>query len=469
MFEATWFILNVIFGVPLAVILLGLGREGLRALIALAFGFRVFQMKWGAGRRVWVKTIGPVEFVLGSLPIVGSVVAASGSPKRHHLSRLSQASGPLLFQIAVASWGNLGDLMIEEPFRSGFAPSSTFQLANILLILLHGLLPLESKSGFRTDIRSILDVGFGRGELDRHARASYYARYARHWMERADVDQAKAVLERGLTQLGRDPLLVACEAQIGTEDLSSVVDQSRCADALRSLIQDAEPRRAKTRETWSVHERIRQSAITSLPLMLAIPGVFALNAEQFSLLAQQHLMVTGDTIASTGVESACEDQLTRWRRWSPAIDLALPDDPERERDRHDQMAQLERCRGELKAAAAHRAIAILAAERALTRPTGRTQPDPNRWLANEIHLAIALRRAARLDSELARYRLALAGLARAVQGLDLAQNRVSTRPWQEPESKGRANELLASERARLERTRLDVLLRMGAIANRTTD
>jgi hypothetical protein len=153
----------------------------------------------------------------------------------------------------------------------------------------------------------------------------------------------------------------------------------------------------------------------------------------------------------------------------PAIDLALPDDPERARDRHDQLAQLERCRGELKAAAVHRAIAILAAQRALTPATGQTGPDPNRWLANEIQLAIALRRAARLDNELGRYRLALAGLARALQGLDLAQNRVSTWPWSEPEFKGRANEVLASERAQLERTRLEVLLRMGAIANRTTD
>jgi hypothetical protein len=123
----------------------------------------------------------------------------------------------------------------------------------------------------------------------------------------------------------------------------------------------------------------------------------------------------------------------------------------------------------LKAAAVHRAIAILAAQRALTPATGQTGPDPNRWLANEIQLAIALRRAARLDNELGRYRLALAGLARALQGLDLAQNRVSTWPWSEPEFKGRANEVLASERAQLERTRLEVLLRMGAIANRTTD
>lgn len=469
MFEATWFILNVIIGVPLAVILLGIGREGLRGLIALAFGFRVFEMKWGAGRRVWAKPIGPVEYVLGSLPLVGSIIAESGSPKRHHVARLSLASGPLLVQLAVAFWGNLYGPMILESLRSDVAPAAVLQSANLFLILLHGLIPFETKSGFRTDIRSILDVSLDRGESNRHARASYYAHYARHWMERADVEEAKAMLGRGLTQLGRDPLLVACEAQILTEDLSSIVDQSQCADALRILIRDAEPRRAKDREAWSVRERLRQSAITSLPLMLAISGVFALNSERLSRVAHHRLIITGDAVAMAGVESACEDQLTRWRRWSPTLDLVLRDDPETQRDRHDQLAQLERCRGQLKAAAAHRAVAISAAQRALTRPTGLTEPDPSRWLTNEFRLALVLRRAAQLDNERRRYRLALAGLERAAQGLDLAQNQATTRAWREPEFKDRANRLFESERAQLERTRLHVLIRMGAIANRTAD
>ena len=76
--EAIWCILNVIVGIPLAIVLLGVCREGLRVVFALAFGFRVFELKWGAGRRVWAKPIGPVEFVLGTLPLTGSIIAESG-------------------------------------------------------------------------------------------------------------------------------------------------------------------------------------------------------------------------------------------------------------------------------------------------------------------------------------------------------------------------------------------------------
>ncbi|MBW2725708.1 MAG: hypothetical protein JRE71_15105 [Deltaproteobacteria bacterium] len=467
MFEATWFILNVIVGVPLAVFVLGLGREGLRALIALAFGFRVFQLKWGAGRRVWAKPVGPVELVLAALPFVGSIIAESGSPKRHALARISQAGGPLLIQLVISFWGIFYAPMILETLRSGPATAATFHLANMLLILLHGLIPLETKSGFRTDARSILDAGFDRGEISRHARASYYARYACHWLERAEVEEAKTVLGRGITQLGREPLLVACEAQLQTEDLSSVVDQSQCADALRILIGEDVPRRAKDRATWSVQERIRQSAITSLPLLLAALGVFALESERLSRFAHDHLIMTGAAIAIDGIQSSCKTQLTRWRRWSPALDLVLRDDPEIERDRHDQLAQLERCRGQLEAAVAHQAVAVSAAQQVLMRQTRLTELEPGLWLSNEIRLATVLRHAAELENERSRYRLALAGLGKAAQGLDRARDHVTTLHSDRPEFQTQAGELLDSESARLERTRLQVLTRMGAIANGT--
>ena len=127
MLEAIWCILNVIVGIPLAIVLVGLCREGLRVLFALAFGFRIFQLKWGVGRRVWAKPIGPVEFVLGSLPLVGSIIAESGSPKRHRLARLSQASGPLVVQLIGVFWGNPSGHLISEALQSGFAPPTSIK------------------------------------------------------------------------------------------------------------------------------------------------------------------------------------------------------------------------------------------------------------------------------------------------------------------------------------------------------
>jgi hypothetical protein len=458
MLEAAWCILNVIVGIPLAIVLIGACRECLRAIFALAFGFRVFEMKWGAGRRVWAKPIGPVEFVIGALPLVGSIIAESGSPKNHQIARLAQASGPMLIQLAgVFCWS--GSLVISEALQSDFAPIATLQIANILLVGLHGLIPFETKTGFRTDIRSILDVTFSRAERNRHARASYYARYARHWLERADVEQAKAILGRGLTQLGRDSLLVACESRILTEDLSSVVDQSECADALRVLIKNAEPQRRKDRDDWSVRERVRQATITSLPIALAALGLFALESERLARRIHHHLIVTGQRVADDRIAFVCEAQLTRWRRWTPALDLATPADPEMERDRLDQWAQLERCRGQLEAAAAHYSRAVSAAQRALTQQTSRTDAAPGLWLANETRLATILRHAAELDSKRNRYRLALVALGRAAKGLDLAQHRVKI--WREPEFQARASGLLESERAQLELARRQVLTRMG--------
>jgi hypothetical protein len=460
MLEAVWCILNLIVGIPVAIVLIGLCREGFRALFALAFGFRVFEVKWGAGRDVWVKPIGSVDFVLGVLPLVGSIVAESGTPKRHRTARLSQASGPLLIQIAGALVGNANDLSLPEALQSGFAPIATLQLSNLLLIGLHGLIPFETKAGDRTDIRSILELVFGRAELDRHARASYYARYARHWLERADLEQAKAIVERGLTQLGRDSLLVACEARLQTGDLSSVIDQSECADALRLLIKDVEPSRRRDRDTRSLRERFRQAAITALPLLLAAFGLSAKESEQLSRLIHHRLIVVGEGVTEDAIASACEVQRARWRRWSPALDLILPDDPDIERDRHDQLARLERCLGRQEAAAAHQSRAVSAAQRAVTRHASRADPNPDLWLADEIRLAAVLRHAAELDSEGSRYRLALAALGTATKGLDLALSQITTSRWHEPELQASAKERLERERARLQWTRLQVLARM---------
>ena len=460
--QASWYLFNVIVGIPVAVVLVGACRECLRALIVLASGFRVFEIKWGVGRRVWAKPIGPVEFALGALPLAGSIIAESGSPKHHQFARLTQASGPVLIQLAAVYWSGASGLMLSEALRSDFAPIAALQFANILLIGLHGLIPFETKTGFRTDIRSILDISFGRAEMKRHARASYYALYARHWLERADVEQSKAVLERGLTQLGRDSLLKACEARILAEDLSSVIDQSECAAALRVLIKDAEPRRGRDRKAWSMRERVRQATITSLPLALAACGLFAMESERFSRLMHDHLIAMASVVADDGIASVCEMQLTRWKRWSSALDFISPDDSELERDRYDQLARLERCRGRREVAAAHHSRAISAAQRALTQPARRADSDPGRWLVNEIRLAVVLRHAAESDGERGRYRLALAALGRATKGLDLAQSRVATLRLPEPEFQARARGLLDSEKADLELARLRVLTQMGA-------
>ena len=97
--------------------------------------------------RCWATRLGQADR-LGRLrprvlPLVGSIVAESGTPKRHRTARLSQASGPLLIQIAGALVGNANDLSLPEALQSGFAPIATLQLSNLLLTGLHGLIPFE--------------------------------------------------------------------------------------------------------------------------------------------------------------------------------------------------------------------------------------------------------------------------------------------------------------------------------------
>lgn len=460
--EAIWFLFNVIVGIPAAVVLVGLCREILRVLFALALGFRVFELKWGAGRRLWAKPIGPVEVVLGTRPIVASIIAESGSPQHHRLGRLVQAGGPLLIQLAGGYWGRANGLLDSQALRSDFAPLAVLHFANILLIALHGLIPLETRAGFRTDIRALLDISFGRAEANRHARANYYARYARHWLERGDVERAKAVLEGGLTQLGRDSLLVASQTRILAEDLSSVIDQSDCADALRVLIMSAAQRRRRDRDTSPMRARIRQAAITALPLALATFGFAVIESERFSQFVHDRWIATGNRVAEDAIASVCEVQLARWQRWSSILDLSLPSSPEIRRDRHDQLARLERCRGRPEAAAAHQSLAISAAQRALAPHAGSADSAPDPWLANEVRLAILLRHAAELDGERGRYRLALAALGRAEQGLDLARNKVATLRPHASDFQTRAQGRLEGEKAELELARLRVLTQMSA-------
>lgn len=458
--EAVWWALNLIVGVPIAVVLLGVGRESIRALLALALGFRVFELRWGIGEPRWARPIGPVEFAIGPIPLAGSILAESGSARHHALSRLIQAGVPLLLQVVGAIGLGWMDRTLSEGLRSGYAPLAAFQIANLLLIALHGLFPFEAESGFRSDIRSILDALFGRAETNRRARASYYARYARHWLERSQVDRAGAMLERGLTQLGPDPLLVACQSRLRVEDLASVVDQSACADALRALILEAEPRRWRSRSTWSRSERFRQALTSAIPLTLAVLVLLIAESEALSRLAHDRLIVVGDLVATERDPMACESQLDRWKRWTPLLDRVLPGRAEMDRDRRAQLARLEECRGKLDAAEKHRDRAISAAEQVLKQLALTPDPDPTVWLENEIRLTLLLRHAAELDGERKRYRLALATLGSAANRLVRVESRL--RIEFEPAFSIRANELLEQEKRQLESVRHEIRRRMSA-------
>jgi hypothetical protein len=459
MLEAAWLGVNLLVGIPFAIVFVVSCREFVRIVLAITYGFRVFELKWGVGRPIWAKSLGPVDVVFRRIPLGASIVAESGSPRNHRIARLAQSGGPVLVQIAFFFWAGGTRLTLSSEVVSGFAPLAVLHLSNIFLVGLHSLIPFETQSGFRTDIRSILDIGFGRAEANRHARASYYARYARHWLERADAERAQAILEQGLTQLGRDSLLVACEARMLAEDLRSVVDQGACADALRVLIEDAEHQRRKDRANESTSERFRHAMLSTLPMSFAALGLIALESEQLSRFVHQHLILASDVAASSRIPTGCTKQLGLWTRWMPALDLLLPDDPGLQSDRYEQLARLEQCRGQLDAAIAYQTRAIAAAEQVPAQSIQSSDSDPDSWGVNDGRLAILLRHAAELESDRSQHRLALVALGRAETELGLAQNRLRTQTHSDRRT--RTDELLEDEKLRLQSARSQILARMN--------
>ena len=459
MIETFWFGANALIGLPIGLVLIMLAREVLRALVALAFGFRVFEIKWGFGRVVGTKSIGPIEWVRGAMPLGASIRAESGQAKRHRLGGLAQAGLPLSIQIVVALALNTSSEAAFDTLTSGFAPLAGLRLANLLLIAVHALFAVESAAGDQTDVRQLLDLAFAPAEASRHARARYYARYARHWLERGDVERAKAILDQGVTQLAHDPLVVACKERVVHQDLRSVVDQGACSRALQIMIEDDAPRRREASRAATLPERLRRSAISALPLIFAALICTALATESIARFAHHRLVVSSSRVADRGRPDDCEAALVGWSRWTPLISASLASDAEILRDRHAGLARLEACRGHLEEAVAHQAVANEAADQALSQHAddGGIE-DAERRLRDEIGRAALLRRTAEFESRRHRYRVALATLARASLELDTTRKRLAYDAESPDLMNGESS--LEGERARIEVARSEILARM---------
>jgi hypothetical protein len=459
MHEAIWFSVNVLIGLPLAAALIIAAREILRALLALALGFRVFELRWGAGRRVWTKSIGPIDLVAGALPISASLGAESGSARNHRAARLAQVAIPLSIQLGIAIWFRLNDAAPFSSLLEGHAPLASLRLANLLILIVHGLIAFEFETGDRTDIRILLDIAFGPSDANRHARASYYARFARHWLDRGDVARAKSILARGLTQLGRDSLIVACETRVLAQDLDSVVDQGACSNALRLMIEDDAPRRRRDAGRRSPFERARQVAITTLPLVVAALGYVVVASDQVAAFAHRRLVHSSAVVAEAGDAEECEAALIRWTRWTTAIDPLLRRNAAMLRDRHAQLSRLERCRGNLEGAFAHQIVANEAAEQVHSSRVDASPASVESWVDNQIRLAGLLRQTAELENDRRRFRIALATLARADAQLEEARQQIGD--GGEPNDAKPSDDPLAVEKKRIEIVRNEVLDRMG--------
>jgi len=458
--EWIWLGLNVVVGMPLALAALVVAREGVRSGVAVACGFRVFEIHCGAGRRVAERPLGPVDLVLRWMPLGGASIARSGVARRYRLARAAIALAPAVLQLAWLASRMASDARLFESLAQGPATLAVLDLANRFLLALHLLVPVQLSKGIRTDIRLLIDGLLGPAGSNRSARASFYARLARHRIERADVAGAEAALERGLVQLGPEPMLVACDRRLHETDLSSVIDQGDCADAWQRLIDAAESDRDDEYRTWSFPMRVQRAGLMAVPILVVAILLGLSHADRFANGFESRWLRESEGLATEGNALRCASLLERWTTWARRVDRLLPPEASRRSDRHLAFARLERCRGALAAAAGHRAEALLAANAARSELAPVMFSEPARWLENELRLTKLFRHAATVEADRHAHRKALLAITNAERRLETVRRQVGL--WPEPAARDRAQETLAAERAELLKMRERVMAGLSA-------
>jgi signal transduction histidine kinase len=255
-------------------------------------------------------------------------------------------------------------------------------------------------------------------------------------------------------------MLVACEARFRESDLTSVIDQGECADEWKRLIEEGEPRRHVERASWSLGDRVREAVVSSVPLALALIAVSAIQADRLALVIEGRLSSSSEFAAEAGDASQCAAMIERWTAWADWVDLWQVPQATQNRDRHLGLSRLERCRGDLAAAAAHQGEALLAANRARSTLVATLASDPGSWLENELSLADLLHHAALVESDRNSFRNALLSLGQAEKRLARLSNQIQL--WSEPEARAHARASIEEQQDELLTARSHVIASMSA-------
>lgn len=420
--EVAWISFHIVIVLPVALIFSVIAREAVRALVARATGFHVFEVRIGIGRRLFTAPIGPVDLSVAAWPLSGALLAASPDARRHRIRRFALAISPLLSQFAWLAWSVGPGSAGLPPIQSGFAPLTVFAVAQIILFALHLFVPLRWRADEQTDLRSLIDVVFGTPSTHRRARAAYYVRAARNALERSEVESAYKALQQGLTQLGPEPLLIECQRILATREQTSVVDQDECAEALLVLLewtsqgedQNVTPARSVQRFCWQ--------GLSAMPLLGAISIYAAVHHDSISILLTQGWIQDGVAIVETASAEACASHRAKTESWPLSFDRAAP--PALRRDHRYLTAQLLACEGALKAAEEVAEASLGDAEEARATHFVGVIENPPRWIDDEMRLSAVLSLKGELTLRRGGYRLALRTLKRADRELDLVRHQL---------------------------------------------
>lgn len=455
-----WIIINALLGIPVAALLVCLGREAARFALAHRLDFRIFALRLGVGRPWIQRPIGALDLAWAPIPLGGATIAHTARAPRHRNARIALAVAPAVAQLL---WIGLRLLAVGQPdtapLTQGFAPLTCLDLANAFLLVLHTTLPLELPGGVRTDVRRLLDALLGPADAERTARAHYYARLARHRLERSDVGGARRAIQRGLRQLGPEPLLVEVDRHLRRSTHDSVVDQVACAETLRAVIEQAEPRRNDERTSWSRRERLRQGAFSLLPGLLAVIGLVVVQREYLVRSFERGLLDLSERLVERDRAKNCAAMSSGWAQWSARFDPWFAPSPESRRDRSLALAELALCRGDEEAADRHETNALLAANGALKQLEARRFVEPDAWLQAELQVTRLLRRAAEREMHRSAHRNALRSLARAEQRLTDLHAQLGLIS---PEARNAASNAIGGELSGVEAARARVIERLAA-------
>jgi tetratricopeptide (TPR) repeat protein len=457
---AGWIVLNLLLWTAPTLLLLVLVRESARALLARLLGFHVFEIQWGAGRVLLSLRIGSCVLRLAALPLLGHVEAATTSPRRHRTHRWAIACAPALLQLALFVFLHHSTQLAAEPAASaGLAPLAVVQAANLLVLGLHLLLPFETPSGLRTDVRRAFDLLDADPERDRAERAVGYVGLVCQQIRREDTPGARELLDRGLRALGPEPVLLDLGKRLDSFARTGGAGESFRFEDPRASIRS---RAADDRAARGLPHRVARVLAAGLPMLLTLLSAAVLERDRWVERVELSWSRTSHEVAVRGEPEPCRDTLERWSAWGPRLDAIHGPSHALRRARHDAIAHLHGCLDETEMAMRHQREAVAAAL-AQTRTLADRESDGAARLAtaeSAIVLASQRRRLAHWHAERGAYRESLATLEDARNALELAQW-----PTTSPDARGEADSLVLDvglEDLEIELARAQVLGRIGA-------
>jgi hypothetical protein len=454
-----WIVLNALVFGPSSLVLWVLAREALRAALARVLGFRVFEIQWGAGPELASIRLGDCRLRIAAIPLLGHTEALPASPRHQASRRWLLALGPALAQ---AGWACFGHAALSPGLAKpdeGLAPGAILAATNLLLLAIHGLVPVETPSGLRTDVRRALDLLGGGVERDRAERAACCVQSTLRRLERDDLDGARAVLARGLRALGPEPVLVELEDALSR---FAIRPQSRPKNFV-FLDPRATTRVAFVRERASLSplHRARHWAGSCAPLLLALAVVVVLERGRLSDALQQAWVRASHRAAAAAEFGDCEAALARWRSWAVRLDRLAPVPTSTRVARHDALARLHGCLDDPVSAAHQQAEALALAEQPIA-PSEAGAEDGSAGVRREIAIARQLARLAQWQGAQGSHRASLQTVGRARDHLDRAQRAIA--PTLDPMLARELGLGIGRERDAADWTHARLLARMGARA-----